>query len=406
MAEVTKGRSPFYPGQPVPVDLFAGRSLQIERILTRGAGQAAAGKPVAMFIQGEYGIGKSSIAGFVQWRAEIDHGLHGIYAPLGGAKNLADVATAVLLATIRSGAFDPKRAEKVKDWLAKYIGNQTLFGFSINAEALKQDAPDLSTLFGMSGFLSEAGKRLQDTGVKGIFLVLDEINGITASPEFAHFIKGLVDTNAVSKEPLPLLLMLCGIEERRREMIQKHEPIARIFDVVEIEAMSEDEMRDFFQRAFASVQMNVEPDAMDMLIHYSAGFPKIMHLVGDTVYWIDKDGVVDKSDAINAVVLAADEVGKKYVDQQVYKALRSDIYRSILGKIAKVNSMNFLKADVISDLTTEEKKNFNNFLQKMKSLKVLRSGDVQGEYVFNVRMVRLYIWLQSLQSLQREKLKK
>lgn len=358
MAEVTKGRSPFYPGQPVPVDLFAGRSLQIERILTRGAGQAAAGKPVAMFIQGEYGIGKSSIAGFVQWRAEIDYGLHGIYAPLGGAKNLADVATAVLLATIRSGAFDPKRAEKVKDWLAKYIGNQTLFGFSINAEALKQDAPDLSTPFGMLGFLSEAGKRLQDTGVKGIFLVLDEINGITASPEFAHFIKGLVDTNAVSKEPLPLLLMLCGIEERRREMIQKHEPIARIFDVVEIEAMSEDEMRDFFQRAFASVQMNVEPDAMDMLIHYSAGFPKIMHLVGDTVYWIDKDGVVDKSDAINAVVLAADEVGKKYVDQQVYKALRSDIYRSILGKIAKVNSMSFLKADVISDLTTGGKKEF------------------------------------------------
>ena len=57
--------------------------------------------------------------------------------------------------------------------------------------------------------------------------------------------------------------------------------------------------------------------------------------------------------------------------------------------------MSFLKADVDSDLTPMEKKNFNNFLQKMKLLKVLRSGDVRGEYVFNVRMVRLYIWLQS-----------
>ena len=38
----------------------------------------------------------------------------------------------------------------------------------------------------------------------------------------------------------------------------------------------------------------------------------------------------------------------------------------------------------------------DRFLQKMKALKVLRSGDVQGEYVSTMRMVRLGIWLQSL----------
>jgi len=31
----------------------------------------------------------------------------------------------------------------------------------------------------------------------------------------------------------------------------------------------------------------------------------------------------------------------------------------------------------------------------MKQLNVIRSGDAKGEYVFNVRMVRLYIWLDS-----------
>jgi hypothetical protein len=39
---------------------------------------------------------------------------------------------------------------------------------------------------------------------------------------------------------------------------------------------------------------------------------------------------------------------------------------------------------------------FNNFLQRMKKLNVIRSGEVQGEYTFNLRMVRLYIWLDSL----------
>ena len=34
-------------------------------------------------------------------------------------------------------------------------------------------------------------------------------------------------------------------------------------------------------------------------------------------------------------------------------------------------------------------------VQKMKALKVLRSGEVQGEYIFNVQLVRIYLHLKS-----------
>lgn len=395
---MTKDKSPFYPDQPVPVELFAGRTAQIERILKRGVGQVAAGKPVTMFIQGEYGIGKSSIAGFVQRHAETHYGLHSIYTSLGGAKNLDDVAFSILQATLRSGAFDPKKSEKMRHWLAKYIGKQDMFGISINLDALRKDAPNLSNPFGILEFLSVAKARLQEEGVKGIFLILDEINGISATPEFAHFIKGLVDTNALSREPLPLLLILCGVEERRREMIAQHEPVDRIFDVIDIEPMNQEELEDFFKRAFDSAQMEVTPEAMAYLVYFSAGFPKIMHLIGNNAYWTDKDGLIDEEDARQAIIFAADEVGKKYVDQQVYKALRSDDYHAILKKIAVLTpsvALSFKKSDVEATLTDTEKNKFHNFLQKMKKLNVLRSGSTQGEYIFNQRMVRLYLWLQS-----------
>src|SRR5262249_11479309 len=117
MVEISKGKSPFYPGQPVPVELFAGRSDQIDRIVKRGVREVGEGKPVAFFVQGEYGIGKSSVASFVQWLAEKEYGLLSIYASLGGAKNLTDVATAILQATVRSGIFDARRTEKIRDWL-------------------------------------------------------------------------------------------------------------------------------------------------------------------------------------------------------------------------------------------------------------------------------------------------
>ena len=57
--------------------------------------------------------------------------------------------------------------------------------------------------------------------------------------------------------------------------------------------------------------------------------------------------------------------------------------------------MKFTKDEVASTLTDTEKKKFNNFLQKMVKLKVFRKGDIRGEYIFNNRMVRLYIWLKN-----------
>jgi DNA polymerase III delta subunit len=114
--------------------------------------------------------------------------------------------------------------------------------------------------------------RVKENGIKGLMLILDEINGITRHSQFAHFIKALVDENALSQNPLPLMLMLCGVEERRREMIEHHQPIERIFDIVEIKPMDEKEMKDFFNKAFGSVGMKVEDKAMSLLCHYSAGF--------------------------------------------------------------------------------------------------------------------------------------
>ncbi|MGQ9648905.1 MAG: hypothetical protein ACUVXJ_02220 [Phycisphaerae bacterium] len=104
-----------------------------------------------------------------------------------------------------------------------------------------------------------------------------------------------------------------------------------------------------------------------------------------------------EQEAWRAVLNAADEVGRKYVDQQVYSVLRSRDYHSILGKIARTGlDMSFRRADVARGLTDTKKRKFDNFLAKMKRLNVIRSGDLPGEYVFNVRMVRLYIWLDSL----------
>ena len=398
MDEPSKSRSPFYPGQPVPVEFFTGRQDVVERILKRGARQVEQGKPMAFFVQGEYGIGKSSLAGFLQTVVERRCSLHGIYAPLSGIHDLQGVSEAVLQGTVRSGAFDPRISEKIGSWLSKYIGKQQLFGVAFDLERLKKEAPSITSFQGVLDFLGEALARTKDLGIKGLFLIFDEINGMASNPEFASFLKGLVDQNALSRSPLPLLLMLCGTEERRIELIKTSEPLGRIFDVVTISPMTVPEMESFFKKAFETSRMTIHDKALSILTHYSAGFPKIMQLVGDMAYWIDDDQIIDEKDAYRAVIDAAEDFGKKYVDAQVYRALRSEDYRNILKKIGEQGpeQMSFRKSDIERLLTEQEKNKFHNFLRKMKSLQVLHPGESRGEYVFALRMVRLYVWLQTI----------
>jgi hypothetical protein len=387
----TRGRSPFYPGHPLPPEVFIGRLEEIKRI-KRSVGQVALGKPQAVFLTGEYGIGKSSLASLIRYVAEKENALFGIHVSLGGAVNIEDVAVKTVEAALMTQAYQPTLTEKLREALSRYVGKQQLFGVSLNFDALRKDGPNISG--GYLPFLRAILDRLSDSGVKGLFLILDEINGITGNCQFAHFIKGLVDMNALSPKPLPLLLMLCGVEERRGEMIKCHQPVERIFDIVRITPMANSEIKDFFESSFRSQGIKVDAEAIEVLCHYSAGYPKLLHIIGEETYWVNSDNVIDKTDALAGVFGAAEEVGKKLVDQQVLKAIKSKDYHSIIEKIALMNfDLTFLKSDVDKQLSSTEKKNFNNFLQRMKDLRVIQSGENRGEYEFTNRMIRLYLLL-------------
>src|SRR3990167_8786253 len=104
MNPLTKGISPFYPGQPVPVELFVGRQKEIEKI-ARAVRQVELGKPQAIFLSGEYGIGKSSLAGFMRFYAEKENHLFGIHVLLGGATTIEDVAVKTVEAVLKTQAY-------------------------------------------------------------------------------------------------------------------------------------------------------------------------------------------------------------------------------------------------------------------------------------------------------------
>ncbi|MEZ4425547.1 MAG: ATP-binding protein [Gemmatimonadota bacterium] len=388
--------SPFTPGQPAPVELFTGRASQVES-LSDLARAAAQGKFKVAFLTGERGIGKSSIAAFVRRLAEQRLHLLTLQVFLGGSSNETEAVRRILDRLAKSGV-GASWFEKIKSLFGNQIEEVGLFGVQVGF------APDSAKLQKLTdGFdiaLRTLVRRLEGER-DGLFIVLDDINGLASSESFAHWLKSLVDGIATSGEPLPLFLLLVGLEDRRRELLSAQPSLARVFELVAIDPWDDDEASAFLKKAFDSVGISIEDRALEVLTRYTGGLPVLAHEIGDAAYRFDDDSVIDSDDAYQAVLAAADVVGRKHVEPHVMEAIRSKRYRTILKKIpAKGLGREFKRSDLLDHLETEEVKVADNFLRKMRDLSVLEQMPSEGAgwYRFTSELHFLYFLVESIRS--------
>jgi len=390
--------SPFTPGQPVPVEFFVGRSSEVQEI-ARMVELASTGRFSIGFLTGERGIGKSSLASFVRYFGEREHNVLGVHVFLGGVHELPEMARRAFDRLLKE-SIDRPWHQKVRSFLGNHVRQVGLFGITVEFAASSQDLQQAVHDFAPSI------KRLAETieeNRKGVFLILDDINGLAQSEAFANWLKSLVDEIATSAQPCPFCLLLVGLEERRQTLVQHQPSLARVFRLVEITPWSDGETRQFFEKAFASIHVRMAPGALQTLTTYTGGFPAVAHEIGDAVLRVDTDGYIDARDALQGVVSAADVIGRKHLEPQVYRAIRSERYRAILRKVAREPfGPQFRRAEIMRRLPPAEKRVLDNFLNRMKRLGVVVPDAERGRgaYRFINRLHYLYFWMEAQRTQQ------
>jgi len=385
--------SPFTPGLPVPVEFFVGRLAEVEQLRDKVI-SALSGRLQVGFLIGERGIGKSSLASFVRFLCERDHQVLGLHTFLGGVASLEEMVRRVFDRLLKESVGKTWH-NKVRQFFGNHIREVGLFGISVEFGAPTQDLRRMVNDFAPA--LRNLVERVKEEK-KGIFLVLDDINGLASSPDFANWLKSLVDEIATSQQPLPLCLLLVGLEERRQSLIGLQPSLARVFDLIDIRVWSKEETATFYKNAFSSVSIEVEDPALDLLVRYAGGLPVLTHEIGNAVFTLDEDGRIDEDDAIKGVIGAADIVGRKHLEPQVFQAIRSARYRSILRKLAtEPVGDRFVRADVLKHLSGEEIRVFDNFLRRMTRLNVISADRerARGAYRFTNQLHRLYFWMEA-----------
>lgn len=395
-----KENSPFTPGSPVPVELFVGRAEQIEE-LNRYINQIASGKQENVFLVGDRGIGKSSLASFLRYYVETQKNILGIHVFLGRVSTLEEMVRHIFEQILK----ETKRQGWLKN-IVKFFGNHIreigIFGISVSFEPPEQDLKELVRKFpeAINNLLEEITRQKN-----GLFIALDDINGLVERKEFANWYKSFVDEVATHYKNFPVFIMLIGLPEKRDNLFGCQPSLGRIFRVVEIKKLSDKEVEEFLSKAFSQAGVKVENGALKLMTRFSSGLPILMHEIGDAVFWIDKDGIIDRKDAIQGILTAAEKVGEKYLDPKVYRAIRSPRYKSILRKLGEIPiSRDFRKKDVEAKLDENEKKVFHHFLKRIKELGVIEPDleKERGAYRFVNEIYPIYIWMESQRAKERK----
>ena len=384
------GLSPFRPGQPAPVKCFVGRQHEIER-LYQMARASTKGRLQVGFITGELGIGKSSLASFVRSRCEREGDMAGCHVLLGGAQDLNGMMMKIFDQLLTESMEKPWH-KQVVEFFGNRIRNVGLFGMTIELNLQEQDLPALAKNFGPSirDFTKKAGK-------EGLLLILDDINGLAGSAQVANWLKSTVDALSLSQPETSLCILIVGLEERRQALIQNQKSLARVFSVLNIDAWSKEETREFYRKTFQSAGAHISTENLEVLVSYTGGLPVFAHELGDAVWRMAKTSEIDEYAVIHGIANATEIIGRKFLDQQIFHAIRSEKYRSILTKMMRDGPIDhFRRSDIIQNLTKEEIRVFDNFLQRMKKLGALiQDPSIRGGYQFPNQLYSLYFFFYS-----------
>ena len=376
----------------MPVEFFVGRVAEIERLHAM-VNASARGRLKVAFVTGERGIGKSSLVAFVRRLSEQQPGTTGCHAFLGGVNSLPRMLGRTYEQLLKESINKPWY-DKVTAFFGDRVRKVGLFGVTLELRLTADDLSSIVSNFGAS--ILGLADQLDDR--KAILLILDDINGLAGSPDFANWLKSLVDELATIQRPVPLCVIVVGLEERRRQLVASQPSLARVFELIEIAPWNDDEASGFFHRTFDAAGVELSDFGIDMMANISGGFPVLAQEIGDAVWRTAPTPKIDDRTIVAGIVSAAEIIGRKLLEPGVFNAIRNERYRSILGKLTdEPLAMEFGRSELRDRLSDAEKGVLDGFLKRMRKLGVIEvDPNVRGRYRFANQLYAIYLYMDSI----------
>ncbi len=379
--------SPFDPGHPVSPEKFKGRQEDVTKILRYIPKIINQGRAEHFFITGKRGMGKTSFVDYISKIVEENFQMIPIYVNNDGKHELDDLIQLLLEETF-SQLHKETWGKKIIETFVENVTEIKVPGVGISLKNKPELIKNVKKDF--SKFIINISKSLKDK--KGLFIIIDDINGLSDTPDFANWYKSLSDTIDFSHEKVPIAFTLVSYPDNFDKLSQQNQSFARIFHLIEIDHLENNDIEEFFQETFEENNIEIiDETALTQMVYYSWGMPLIMQQIGDGIFWNIQNNEITEKTALNGILDAAIELGNKQIRQKLNR-IKSKYYESILLKLGENKTITFKKSEIKKILNKNEQRVFDDFLIRMKELNIIIPTNNKGigEYTFENRLYFVY----------------
>ena len=383
--------SPFQPSSPVKPEFFKGRREIIKKIL-KYLNKSMKCDVQHFFLTGQRGMGKTSIAEFITEEIKEFNIVSGYVSNKNN--NSVDSLVSDIMKALLNKLPPQSRTEKLRTWFGDHVSEINIHGtiLKFNLDEYKEE--DIKNNF--LDYLSIAYNELKNE-YNSMFIVIDDINGLSESKEFVDWYKQFADTIVVDNSyNLPVYFLLEGYSEKFDDLVELEPSFGRIFHYADVNILSDDEIKSFFKDTFNSLDISINDDALDFMTEYTSGMPLTMQFIGDSVFWNLNQNTISISDAKEGVILAAQNMENNLI-RRTLKRINNPLYEEILIKIASKKLISFSQEKLAKILTEKEMDNLPHFLEKITNLNIIQKDEYTNEFVFKDRIFYTYYHIKSFE---------
>jgi len=366
--------NPFLPGHPTVSENFFGRKKDIDKIIRYLPRVLERGLPEHFFITGKRGMGKTSFIRHVSYIAEEKYNMFPVYINNEGTNTIDELIAKLLEKLFR----EFKKSKSGRDYINSFLNrfesvNIGSFGFKFKDQGeIVSDVKDNFT-----EFLSDLCDNLGDHD--GIFIIIDDVNGLSRTSEFPNWYKSLFETLEFYGEYVPAVFSLVTYPDKFDQLCQHNPSFSRMFNLITMDRLNDGDVRDFFEETFASFNIQIENRKyLDDMVYYSWGMPLIMQQIGDAIFWNLNNNYISEESVYSGIENAATELKNKPL-KNILNQIKNPRYNNILLKLAENEKFHFKKDELCLLLNDNELAILNDFISKMLEINIIECRDSEVE---------------------------
>lgn len=317
--------NPFNPTSVVSTNLFAGRTEQVQNILSK-LESIKLNMPASFFIHGERGIGKTALVKMIKAIASMkDDRLNNLnlLTSYYAVENGQDICS-VLQESVNKVAdsMDKDSISQIGTKLGALFKNGKFeigaYGIKLGVETNKNNLQKEITIKDQTvGILSNLidvinEENLNESKPKkdGILIIIDEMHNLSDITSTASILRNIITTLDVDNKG-KISFLLVGYNEDIEKFFSKDSSARRTFDLIALGAMPDKEAEAVLIKGFEVANVEWDAEVLTKNISVAGGYPHCIQMIGHNLINADKDGDITEEDWDEATIHSALELKSK-----------------------------------------------------------------------------------------------